>query len=219
MSFELISADIDASLNIRQAEYDDNMNSSFSELVGSVERLRDTITYCGGHTKELFYARNLEDNLTEFVNSLGNRSNTDVWHDLLKRLRMNVDEAAVADKENEEPGKKNGKNLKGKNKKRNTLKRLPIHVDESSVDIKDNHGPSLKNRCHFPKEKDINRKKKSSTKEKVRARVGLSQDENEQEKMGEGSSSMRGEDTGNGRKEWVSSEDPDGIVSFGSSTS
>ena len=35
MSFKLISADIDAALNIHQAEADDNINTLFGELVES----------------------------------------------------------------------------------------------------------------------------------------------------------------------------------------
>ena len=200
MSFELISADIDAALNIHQVDAGDNMNLLFGELVESgdltccgvdvdiflVARLTDASTNGSGPTKELCHARNLQDNLSEFVNSLGSRPNTDVWDDLLKRLRIQVDEATVADKENEEPGQKtgclfsNGKNMKGKRKKRKILKGLCIRPDESAVAtvvVKDNDEPSLRRRRRFPEEKSINRNKKSSRKEKDSTGEGLSQDE------------------------------------------
>ena len=69
-------------------------------------RLTYTFTNGGGPTKELYHARKLEQNLREFVNSLGRGKG--VWDNLLRRLRIEVDEAAVADKENEEPGAKKG---------------------------------------------------------------------------------------------------------------
>ena len=210
MSFELISADIDAALNIHQSEADHNMNIFFGELVESgglscydvysiflVGRLTDAFTNGDGPTKELYHARNLEDNLTEFVNSLGRRPNADVWNDLLKRLRIEVDEAAVADKENEEPSQKtgclfsNGKKAKSKSKKRIVLKRLCIQADKSAVTVKDNDGPSPKKRRHFLKEKIVNRNKKSSTKEIDGTEEGPSHDETDQGNMGEGNSSVR----------------------------
>ena len=201
MSFKLISADIDAALNIYQAEADDNLNTIFGELVESgglcccdvdidifvVARLMYASAHGVGPTKELYHARNLEDNLTEFVTSLGSRPTADVWDDLLKRLRIEVDEAAIADKENEEPGQKT-ENGKGKSKKRNVLKRICIQADESAVAtvaVQDNDGPSLKNRRRFLEEKNINMNKKSSTKEKDSTGEGLSQDKTEKGNMRE----------------------------------
>ena len=127
-------------------------------------RLTYTFTNGGGPTKELYHARKLEENLREFVNSLGSRRSKGVWDNLLRRLRIEVDEAAVADKENEEPGAKkgslfsNGKHGKGKSKRRNVLKSLCVQTWASAtVAVKDNEGPSLKKRRLFPLKKIINR--------------------------------------------------------------
>lgn len=162
----------------------------------------DATAYGVGPTKELYHARILEENLTEFVNSLGSRPTTGVWDDLLKRLRIEVEEAAIADKENEEPGQKteclfsNGKNGKGnsKSKKRSVLKRLFIQADESAVatvTVKRNDGPSLRNRRRSLEEKNINRNKTSSTQKKYSTGEGLSKDKTEQGNVGEGDSSVR----------------------------
>ena len=213
MSFELISADIDAALNSRQAESDDSMNTFFSELVESgglsfsevysiflVARLTEAFTNGGGPTKELYHARILVDNLSEFVSSLGSRPNADVWNDLLKRLLIQVDKATIADKENADPGQKTGclfynmKNVQGKGKKRKVLKILSIKADKkaaATLVVKKNDGSSLNRRRCFPEEKNIKRNKKSHTKESDSTREGLSQDGTEQGNMGEGKSSLR----------------------------
>ena len=158
---------------------------------------------------ELFHARNLEDNMAEFLASLGSQPRP-VWGGLLKELRIQVEEAAIEDKENQEPSKKRGcrfsdkKDANGKRYKRAALKTLHVQADESAVS----------------KERNVNRMNK---KEKVTTEGGPLHSSTESCIFGEGDASAKESVSSEVNTTDISvrqyfSQGVDGIVSPGSST-
>ena len=69
-----------------------------------VARLTAAVEDMDGHAQQLTLARQLEEDLAWFVDSLQQRPNISIWENLLQRVRILIDEAADdVNEENEDP--------------------------------------------------------------------------------------------------------------------